>query len=349
MLQLRQSDDFVIAATHGRGLFSTDAFTVPTALFTSDHRVQYIGRPVQFLDQSYRGTSWSWNFGDGGTSTAQNPSYAYAAAGLYNVTLTINAGASTLTKNGWIQVLPDLGTPYAPAAGGNFEAPNQLHFGPENITGTDWERGNSAVAGKSGFVSASNAWVTGLVGNYLDNTRAELYCPSYNFTSAGTYTLRFQTKFATEAGFDGYRVEYSLNKGVSWIALGTAVAAGWYNNANNSGSGIFPANQAWFSGSQAAYGLKSFDCSFLAGNPSVAFRFVFGADVSVFTEVPPSMILKSSALQILQACLWFPRPCMVLGRATRPPSRGRPTAKAIRVALASSARRTVFHLPRWVL
>ncbi|MBL0018705.1 MAG: T9SS type A sorting domain-containing protein [Bacteroidetes bacterium] len=283
MLQLRQSDKFVIAASHGRGLYSTDIFTTPTALFTGAPTVQYIGRPVQFTDQSYRATSWAWNFGDGGTSTSQNPSYSYANAGLYNVTLTINAGASTITKNGFIQILPDLGTPYAPAAGGNFEAPNQLHFGPINVTGTDWERGNSAVAGKSGFTSASNSWVTGLVGNYVDNTRAELYCPSYNFSSGGVYTLRFQTKFATETGFDGFRVESSTNKGVSWSPVGTAVAAGWYNNANNSGAGVFPANQAWFSGSQAAFGLKSFDVSALAGNPSVAFRFVFGTDPGVIT------------------------------------------------------------------
>jgi len=40
--------------------------------------------------------SRAWNFGDGGTSTAANPSRTYAAAGTYNVTLTVtdNAGAT---------------------------------------------------------------------------------------------------------------------------------------------------------------------------------------------------------------------------------------------------------------
>lgn len=33
--------------------------------------------------------SWAWNFGDGGTSTAQNPSHTFAAANTYNVKLTI--------------------------------------------------------------------------------------------------------------------------------------------------------------------------------------------------------------------------------------------------------------------
>ncbi|HEY9523064.1 MAG TPA: PKD domain-containing protein, partial [Thermopolyspora sp.] len=33
--------------------------------------------------------SWSWSFGDGATSTAQNPSRTFASAGTYNVTLTV--------------------------------------------------------------------------------------------------------------------------------------------------------------------------------------------------------------------------------------------------------------------
>lgn len=33
--------------------------------------------------------SWAWTFGDGGTSTAQNPSHTFAAANTYNVKLTV--------------------------------------------------------------------------------------------------------------------------------------------------------------------------------------------------------------------------------------------------------------------
>ncbi len=50
-------------------------------------------RPVQFTDMSTPGSSpiaaWMWNFGDGGTSTDQNPTHTYPTAGDYIVTLTV--------------------------------------------------------------------------------------------------------------------------------------------------------------------------------------------------------------------------------------------------------------------
>lgn len=55
---------------------------------------------VQFTDQSSDNdgwiSEWSWNFGDGGGSAAQDPSHTYAAAGTYTVSLTVidNGGAS---------------------------------------------------------------------------------------------------------------------------------------------------------------------------------------------------------------------------------------------------------------
>ncbi len=49
-------------------------------------------------------TSWSWTFGDGGTSTAQNPSHTYTTTGYFNVALTVHnaAGSDSLTQNSYI-------------------------------------------------------------------------------------------------------------------------------------------------------------------------------------------------------------------------------------------------------
>jgi PKD repeat protein len=42
---------------------------------------------VQFADSSISAFNWSWNFGDGTTSTQQNPSHVYTSPGNYTVTL----------------------------------------------------------------------------------------------------------------------------------------------------------------------------------------------------------------------------------------------------------------------
>ena len=62
-----------------------------TANFT--YYVYPINLTVDFLDistdQDGNVVAWSWDFGDGNTSTEQNPTYVYATAATYNVTLTV--------------------------------------------------------------------------------------------------------------------------------------------------------------------------------------------------------------------------------------------------------------------
>ncbi len=66
----------------------------PTADFTANPNPSCDG-VVQFTDASTGATSWEWNFGDGNTSTEQNPEHTYAADGTYTVDLTAtNAGGS---------------------------------------------------------------------------------------------------------------------------------------------------------------------------------------------------------------------------------------------------------------
>lgn len=43
-------------------------------------------------------SSWSWDFGDGNTSTAQNPSHTYTSTGLFDVVLTVDTDAGIVTN-----------------------------------------------------------------------------------------------------------------------------------------------------------------------------------------------------------------------------------------------------------
>ena len=73
------------------------------------HRVAYRGErgnPIRFTfsDTSSQGThtitNWFWDFGNGESSTAQNPTHTYTAAGAYTVVLTVtdSVGLSDRTQ-----------------------------------------------------------------------------------------------------------------------------------------------------------------------------------------------------------------------------------------------------------
>jgi len=62
---------------------------------------------VWFTDESTGNIdSWSWDFGDGGTSNVRNPSHTYSTIGTFNITLTVTGpgGSDSETKVSYIQV-----------------------------------------------------------------------------------------------------------------------------------------------------------------------------------------------------------------------------------------------------
>lgn len=89
-----------------RGVAATG--TPPTSDFSADVTSGVNPLTVHFSDDSTGSpTSWVWNFGDGTTSTAQNPTKTFTTIGSFNVSLTATnaAGAgTTMTKTGFITV-----------------------------------------------------------------------------------------------------------------------------------------------------------------------------------------------------------------------------------------------------
>jgi len=62
---------------------------------------------VTFTDTSTKNpNSWSWNFGDNGISTQQNPTHIFKTVGTYTISLTSSnaAGSYTTTKKDYIDV-----------------------------------------------------------------------------------------------------------------------------------------------------------------------------------------------------------------------------------------------------
>jgi PKD repeat protein len=114
-------------------------------------------------------SSRSWNFGDGGTSTATNPSRTYAAAGTYNVTLTVtdNQGATgTITKPVTVTQVAN----QAPVANYTFTT--------SNLTATFTNTSTDA----DGTI-ASSSW------NFGDGATSTATSPSRTYAAAGTYSV----------------------------------------------------------------------------------------------------------------------------------------------------------------
>lgn len=94
------SNEKILAQYDGSG-------SAPIANFTANTTTISVGGSVNFTDLSLNSpTSWSWDFGDGGTSTAQNPSHLYSSVGTYDVSLTAtnSYGSDIETKIGHITV-----------------------------------------------------------------------------------------------------------------------------------------------------------------------------------------------------------------------------------------------------
>ncbi|MDQ2721514.1 MAG: PKD domain-containing protein, partial [Bacteroidota bacterium] len=63
-----------------------------------------------FTDQSIGANSWNWDFGDGGTSTVQNPTHDYSVPGKYTVSLTVtnNVTGCTSTQTHIVPVIHEV-------------------------------------------------------------------------------------------------------------------------------------------------------------------------------------------------------------------------------------------------
>jgi len=140
----------------------------PVAAFTSSCSGLACGFTSTSSDPDGSIASYSWTFGDGGTSTLQNPSHSYAAGGTYTVTLTVtdNQGASNAVSH----TVTVAGANQAPVASFTKSCSGLTC----SFTSTSSDPDGSI---------ASYSWTFG------DGGTSTLQNPSRTYAAGGTYTV----------------------------------------------------------------------------------------------------------------------------------------------------------------
>lgn len=119
-------------------------------------------------EEPINATQWAWDFGDGGTSTQQNPAHTYETPGTYNVILRSNPGGSMITSS------PTVITVYAPPV---------LDFTPTSASGP--------AAFTVQFENTTSGDRTGLTWswNFGDGGTSADESPAHTYVVSGTYTV----------------------------------------------------------------------------------------------------------------------------------------------------------------
>lgn len=128
----------------------------PTADFSGSPLSACIGSAISFSDQSVQGaspiTTWTWDFGDGNSSTTTNPSHTYGAPGTYTVTLVAtaqNGQSDAEVKVDYVTIhpLPDANFT---TTGNGCTVPFNVAFTNNSSTGPDitysWNFGNGQTS-----------------------------------------------------------------------------------------------------------------------------------------------------------------------------------------------------------
>ncbi|MEN8006587.1 MAG: PKD domain-containing protein [Candidatus Krumholzibacteriota bacterium] len=140
----------------------------PTAAFSGTPLSGCAPLDVAFTDESTGDvTTWDWDFGDGGSSTDQNPNHIYAASGDYDVRLiaTGPGGADTLTSVAYISVTEDVAA--------NFSASVTAGTAPLDVDFTDLSTGSPTE------------WYW----DFGDANTDTVQNPSHTYNDGGTYSV----------------------------------------------------------------------------------------------------------------------------------------------------------------
>lgn len=231
MLQMRESDKQVMAATHGRGVFTSDAFGAsvpPVADFEANNTSPCLSDIVTISDMSSGSPDqWAWtitpntfNYVGGTTASDENIQIQFTQPGVYEVALTAtNAnGNDQEIKTDYIFV-GGLTLPFVE----DFETQaNRDRWSIENPDGAitwDYEDVSGNTPG-SKAASVNNFNYTFGEVNFIEDY---IISPAFNFSNYTSVSLYFELAYAQYGGTftDSLAVDISDDCGNTWVRLET--------------------------------------------------------------------------------------------------------------------------------
>ncbi len=150
---------------------------------------------VQFIDESLGvPTSWLWDFGDGSTSTEQNPCHMYTKPGQYTVSLTASreSGVGPYTHT---EVKKDIVTVCAKA---DFKGTPRIGCNSVDVQFSDLSKGSPT------------SWYWDF-GDGEDSTEKE---PLHTYKSPGIYSVRLTVKSSFNTHTE-YKAHYIIVEGTA--------------------------------------------------------------------------------------------------------------------------------------
>ncbi len=172
---------------------------------------------VQFSNGTVGATSYLWDFGDGTTSTAINPTHTYTTANNFNVKLTATSAGgciSVLQLSSFINV-------------------NTASGASIGINGNN----NCAPAGMSFYVLNAPAAITSYSWNFGDGGTSTSSSPGHIYTAPGTYPVTLNITLSNGCAYTiTNTANVTMKPTASFTASPTAVCANYPVNFSNTSS-----------------------------------------------------------------------------------------------------------------
>ncbi|MBP1672344.1 MAG: cell surface protein [Bacteroidetes bacterium] len=182
----------------------------PSCMSSFSWQPGFNGTDVEFYDFSVGNNilTWFWDFGDGTTSTIQNPVHTYSTSGIYNVCLTIMSSDSCIST--WCEQI---------ATGNNidcysFFTYSQDYSNPYNVVFLDLSAGTP------------DSWYW----DFGDGTTSTLQNPQHTYLTTGIFVVTL-TMSNSQTGCNGTYSEYIMID-TTWIT-NCMSAFSWQPGNNN--------------------------------------------------------------------------------------------------------------------